>query len=596
MGDATTSVAARTLACIAFAIAAADAIAGEGEPLDPEIAFRYSARALDGRTLEARWVIAPGHYLYRDKFRFRAEPGTVVLANPALPPGRVKDDPHFGRVETYEGEVSIRVPVAVTPGSPREFVLEAISQGCAAEGICYPPMPQRASLSLPAGGDGAGAAAIASAETTDDSSRIAGILAGAGWWGVLFFFFGSGVMLALTPCVLPMVPILSGIIVGHGHAISRSRAFVLSLAYVVGMAVAYAALGVAAGLSGSMLSGALQNAWVLGGFAALFVFLALSMFGLYDLQLPASLQERLGGQANRRAGGSVKGVMAMGALSAAIVGPCVAAPLAGALLYIAKTGDAALGGLALFVMALGMGVPLLVVATSARHLLPRSGAWMETVRHVFGVMLLGLAIWIASPVLPAVAQMLAWAALLIFSAIYLRAIDPLPASARGWHRFGKGVGVVALLLGCALLLGALAGHRDALQPLGFLRGASAAAAAGPRFERVASVADLERRLEAADRPILLDFYADWCVSCKEMDRFTFSDPEVARRMGELTLLKADVTANSEDDKALLRRHGLFGPPGVLFFDRAGAERRELRVVGYMPAGEFATRLERLRGG
>jgi thiol:disulfide interchange protein DsbD len=591
-----TAVVARTLACVALALAAATstAAAGEGEPLDPAVAFRFSARALDGGTLEARWVIAPGHYLYRDKFRFRAEPGTVALGSPALPAGRVKEDPYFGRVETYEGEVSVRVPVAVPPGSPREFVLEAISQGCAAEGVCYPPTPQRASLSLPAGG--AGAISVPPAEAVDDSSRIAGILAGAGWWAVLLFFFGSGVMLALTPCVLPMVPILSGIIVGHGHGITRARAFVLSLAYVIGMAVAYAAFGVAAGLSGSMLSSALQNAWVLGGFAALFVILALSMFGLYELQLPASLQERLGGQANRRAGGSVKGVMAMGALSAAIVGPCVAAPLAGALLYIAKTGDAVLGGFALFVMALGMGVPLLVVATSARHLLPRSGAWMETVRHVFGVMLLGLAIWIASPVLPAVAQMLAWAALLIFSAIYLRAIDPLPESARGWHRFGKGVGVVALLLGCALLLGALAGHRDALQPLGFLRSAAAAPAAAPRFERVASVAELERRLVAADRPILLDFYADWCVSCKEMERFTFADPEVARRMGELILLKADVTANSDDDKALLKRHGLFGPPGVLFFDPAGAERRELRVVGYMPAGDFAARLERLRGG
>lgn len=587
---------ARALACLALVLSAATATAGEGEPLDPEVAFRFSAQALDSGTVEARWIIAPGHYLYRDKFRFKVEPAAVALGKPALPPGRVKDDPFFGRVETYEGEVSIRMPVAGGPGAPREFVLEAVSQGCAAEGICYPPTPQRASLSLPAADDGAAPAAMPPAEAADDSSRIASLLAGTGWWAVLLFFFGSGVLLALTPCVLPMVPILSGIIVGHGHGISKARAFVLSLSYVFGMAVAYAAFGVAAGLSGAMLSSALQNAWVLGGFAALFVVLALSMFGLYDLQLPAALQARLGGEANRRAGGSVKGVMAMGALSAAIVGPCVAAPLAGALLYIAKTGDAVLGGIALFVMALGMGAPLLVVAVSARHLLPRSGAWMETVRHVFGVMLLGLAIWIASPVLPPVAQMLAWAALLIFSAIYLRAIDPLPESARGWHRFGKGVGVVALLLGGALLLGALAGHRDALQPLGFLRGASAAPVAAPRFERVASVADLERRLVAADRPVLLDFYADWCVSCKEMERFTFADPEVARRMGELILLKADVTANSADDKALLRKHGLFGPPGVLFFDPAGTERRELRVVGYMPASDFAARLARLRGG
>jgi thiol:disulfide interchange protein DsbD len=580
----------RVLACLVLALGAGAAVAGEEEPLDPEVAFRFSARVLDSRNLEARWTIAPGHYLYRDKFRFSAEPGTVALGRPQLPAGRVKDDPYFGRVETYEGEIAIRVPVSAPAGTPPEVVLRALSQGCAAEGICYPPTPQQASLVLVAASGPGETPAAMHPEPGDDSSRIAGLLADSGWWAILPFFFGSGIMLALTPCVLPMVPILSGIIVGHGHDISRKRAFVLSLAYVLGMAIAYAAFGVLAGMSGSMLSSALQNAWVLGGFAALFAALALSMFGLYELQLPASLQGRLSERANRREGGSVKGVMAMGALSAVIVGPCVAAPLAGALLYIAKTGDAVLGGVALFVMAIGMGVPLLVVATSARHLLPKSGPWMTAVRHVFGVVLLGLAIWIVSPVVPAVAQMVAWAALLIFSAVYLRAIDPLPDGARGLHRLGKGVGVVALLLGSSLLLGALAGHRDALQPLGFLKGAVATERPAPRFERVASVDELESRLKAASLPVMLDVYADWCVSCKEMERFTFADPGVASRLAGMTLLKVDVTANSAEDKRLLRKLGLFGPPGIVFFDARGAEIPGARVVGFMPAAPFAERL------
>jgi thiol:disulfide interchange protein DsbD len=576
---------------LALALAVGAASAGTEDPLDPEEAFRFSARALDARTMEARWVVAPGHYLYRDKFRFAVAPGEVVLGAAIVPAGRVKDDPYFGRVETHEGEVAIRVPLTVSQGSAREVILSATSQGCAAGGVCYPPLVQQATLVLPAGtGPGTAAPDPAPAASGDESSQAATLLADAGIWTVLLFFFVSGITLSLTPCVLPMVPILSGIIVGHGHDIGRGRAFVLSAAYVAGMAIAYAAFGVAAGLSGSMLSSALQNAWVLGGFAALFVVLSLSMFGLYELQLPASLQGRLSDHSNRRKGGSFKGVMAMGAISAVIVGPCVAAPLAGALLYIAKTGDAVLGGLALFVMALGMGVPLLAVATSARHLLPKSGPWMTTVRHIFGVVLLGLAIWIVSPVLPAVMQMVAWAALLIFSAVYLRAIDPLPDAARGWSRFGKGVGVVALLLGSSLLLGALAGHRDALQPLAFLKGAAAAERPAVTFERVASVEDLEARLKAATTPVMLDVYADWCVSCKEMERFTFSDPDVARRLAGLTLLKADVTANSEEDKRLLKRLGLFGPPGIVFFDAKGVEVPGSRVIGFVPAGPFGQRL------
>ncbi|HMZ76706.1 MAG TPA: protein-disulfide reductase DsbD, partial [Rhodocyclaceae bacterium] len=389
----------------------------------------------------------------------------------------------------------------------------------------------------------------------------------------------------------PMIPILSGIIVGHGHAISRGRAFTLSLLYVLGMALTYTAAGVAAGLSGTLLSAALQNPWVLGGFALVFVALSLSMFGFYELQLPTALQSRLSDRANHQPGGSPAGVILMGALSALIVGPCVAAPLAGALLYIARSGDALLGGAALFTMALGMGAPLLLVGVAARSALPRPGPWMEGVKRAFGVMLLGVAVWLVSPVLPAVVPMLAWAGLLIMSAIYLHALDPLPPHAAGWQRFWKGIGVVALLTGAALFIGALAGSRDPLQPLAILRAQAAAPAEGPHFRRIASGAELDEILKTADRPVMLDFYADWCVSCKEMERFTFADPAVARRLAGVLLLQADVTANSEDDKALLKRFDLFGPPGILFFDAHGAERRAQRVIGFQAADAFLRTLD-----
>ncbi|PKO50615.1 MAG: thiol:disulfide interchange protein, partial [Betaproteobacteria bacterium HGW-Betaproteobacteria-21] len=334
------------------------------------------------------------------------------------------------------------------------------------------------------------------------------------------------------------------------------------------------------------------NVWVLSAFALVFVALSLSMFGFYELQLPSSMQSKLADTASHSKGGQLGGVAVMGVLSALIVGPCVAAPLAGALLYIAQTGDAVLGGFALFCMALGMGAPLLAVGLAARSVLPKVGPWMEGVKKAFGVMLLAVAIWLLMPVLPPLVSMLAWAALLLFSAIFLHAIDPLPAHAKGWQRFWKGVGVVLLIGGAAMLIGALAGSRDPLQPLAVLRTTAAAADRLPTFDKVSSVAELDARLAAADRPVMLDFYADWCVSCKEMERYTFSDPQVAERMGRMLLLKADVTANTEEHKALLKRFGLFGPPGIIFFDPQGKEREGLRVVGFMKAAPFGAILER----
>ena len=597
-----------TLVASLFALAPA----AQANPIAPEKAFVPRAQALDGQTVEVVFTIAKDYYLYGDKFRFEAEPEGISFGPVDKPAGKWKKDDFFGNVETHRGELRLLLPVQV-PEGVRRFELFATSQGCWDGGICYPPTTQQVSIDLDAppiqpsggfldklrsGGFGnqaapPGAEAAASgAVSSDETGDIARMLSGASVPLILLSFFGFGLLLAFTPCTFPMIPILSGIIVGQGHKVSHMRAFVLSLAYVLGMAVTYALAGVAAGLSGTMLSAALQNVWVLSVFALVFVLLSLSMFGFYELQLPSALQSKLADTASHNKGGSLGGVTVMGVLSALIVGPCVAAPLAGALLYIAQTGDAVLGGWALFVMALGMGAPLLAVGVASRSLLPKVGPWMEGVKKAFGVMLLAVALWMITPVIPALAMMLGWAALLLFSGIFLHAIDPLPHNAKGWQRFWKGVGVVLLLSGAAILVGALAGSRDPLQPLSVLRAQAAAPVNVPQFEKVASIAELDARLAAADRPVMLDFYADWCVSCKEMERFTFSDAGVAERMGRMLLLKADVTANTDEHKALLKRFGLFGPPGIIFFDAGGQEREGMRVVGFMKAEPFATVLDR----
>jgi len=565
------------------------------EFLDPAVAFKPSARALDGQTIEIVFDIAKGYYLYRDKFRFAVDGDSVTLGTPVFPKGKEKDDENFGKVEVFYKNVAIRLPVERNASGELPLKLNVTSQGCADAGVCYPPQMQTVAVTLP---DAASAPASAApvAVDADESGKIAGTLRHAGFWANLAFFFIAGLGLALTPCVLPMIPILSGIIAGQGHKASHARGFALSLAYVLGMAVTYAAAGVAAGMTGTLLSAALQNAWVLGGFALVFVVLSFSMFGFYELQLPTALQSKLSEESGHLRGGRGVGVFAMGALSALIVGPCVAAPLAGALLYIGQTGDAVLGGSALFVMALGMGVPLIAVGTAGGSLLPKTGPWMEAVKKGFGVLLLATAVWLVSPVIPPVVAMLAWAVLLIIPAIFLHALDPLPPHAKGWQRFWKGIGIIMLLTGAALLIGTLAGSRDPLQPLAGLRGTALAAEEKKLpFEPVRSLAELDARLAAVDRPVMLDFYADWCVSCKEMERYTFADPAVRAKMATFTLLKADVTANTPEDKALLARFGLYGPPGIIFFSPDGKEIPGQRVVGFQEAGLFLKQLARAAG-
>jgi len=587
----------RLLLLFAFLVSFAHA----DEFLDPAVAFKPSARALDAQTIEVTFAIAKGYYLYRDKFRFAVDGESVTLGTPVFPRGKEKDDENFGKVEVFYNSVAVRLPVERNASGELPLKLNVTSQGCADAGVCYPPQTQTVAVTLPDPATTPTAPSpVAAMEATagpgvnvDESGRIAGILRNAGFWANLAFFFIAGLGLALTPCVLPMIPILSGIIAGQGHRNSHARGFALSLAYVLGMAVTYAAAGIAAGLTGTLLSAALQNAWVLGAFALVFVVLSFSMFGFYELQLPTALQSKLSEESGHLRGGRGIGVFAMGALSALIVGPCVAAPLAGALLYIGQTGDAVLGGTALFVMALGMGAPLIAVGTAGGSLLPKTGPWMEGVKKGFGVLLLATAVWLLTPVVPPVVPMLAWAALLIVPAIYLHALDPLPQHAKGWQRFWKGIGIVMLLTGAALLIGALAGSRDPLQPLAGLRTQAVAGEIRKlSFEPVRSVAELEARLAAVDRPVMLDFYADWCVSCKEMERYTFADPVVREKLAGFTLLKADVTANSPDDKALLARFGLFGPPGIVFFTPGGKEVQGLRVVGFQEATTFLLTLDK----
>ena len=605
------------LACLSlFSIlmAGAGSARAADDFLDPAIAFRFEARMADPQTLEVRYQIAEGYYMYRERFAFRAT--GAKLGTPEIPPGKVKYDETFQKdVETYKGDLVIRIPVE---GSG-PFTLTAASQGCADAGLCYPPQEHSARLSAGAGGGGAApalpigvnapqmtAAPLSSAPAMDaapataaqapmaeaapaaaaqpsDMAGIAGILEGGRLLAIVPAFVLLGLGLAFTPCVLPMVPILSSIIVGEGRQAGRSRGFILSATYSLGMAIVYTALGVAAGLAGEGLAAALQNPWVLGAFALLIVAMAMSMFGFYELQMPAALQTRLANTAGRQSGGKLAGVFAMGAISALIVGPCVAAPLAGALVYISQTRDVVIGGAALFAMAVGMSIPLLLVGVSAGSLLPRAGAWMESVKRLFGVLMLAMALWLVSPVLPPIVQMLGWAALLLGYGCYLLS--------RQRHWVSVAAGVALSLQGGMQLVGAATGGRDALAPLAHLTGG---AHQGLVFKRIKTVGDLDRELlNAGGKTVMLDFYADWCVSCKEMEKLTFVDPAVQAKLANTILLQVDVTANDAEDKAMLKRFKLFGPPGIILFGPDGQEIEDSRVIGYQNPAKFLASLAKL---
>ena len=570
--------------------------------LPPDKAFGLEVSVRDESTLLANFRITPDYYLYRDKVKFTisgdsAKAAGVKITNVSMPKGEMKSDPNFGDMAVFHQSFQAVITLQRNNNTAQDITLAASYQGCKENDLCYAPIDKQFSIVLPKASLAATIAPQMQASpqsaqgvampADSESTQLAKLFKQGSFWLIVTFFFGAGLLLAFTPCVLPMIPILSGIIVGHSSHPTKMHSFLLSLAYVLGMALTYAAIGVAAGLSGTLLSSALQTPWVLGSFAALFVLLSLSMFGFYELQLPAALQSKLTNTSNRLHGGHLSGVFMMGALSAVIVSPCVAAPMAAALLYIGQTHDALLGGTALFALAMGMGLPLLLIGASAGALLPKAGAWMEVVKHFFGVLMLALAIWLISTLIPLSIQMLLWATLLVLSAIYMHALDALPNHASGWQKLWKGIGILALLLGSAYLIGALSGARDILRPLAALGNSQAEAASTLKFVRIKNVAELDTRIAQANgKTVMLDFYADWCISCKEMERYTFTDAKVQAKLKNAVLLQIDVTANNDEDKALLKRFELFGPPAILFFDAQGREQDGRRVIGYQGAAQF----------
>jgi len=605
-------------AALLLILGAAPPAWAEDDFLDPEVAFKLAARAADERTVEVIVTAVPGYYLYREQFKFTAVGATIGAA--VMPQGKVKFDETFQKnVETYRDVVRIAIPVVQAPA---RFRLLVTSQGCADKGLCYPPLERgvdvgltgfggdgstrvlnaadtaatgRPSRALPRGSAADAVAPVAAAVVPSAAGNdiLDSALHDGKFWPVVGVFLIAGVLLSLTPCVLPMLPILSSIIVGEGSRVSRWRGFSLAASYSLGMALVYTALGVAAGLAGAGLAAALQKPWVLVAFGLGLVALAMSMFGVYELQLPAAFHGRMTHASQRLPAGRYVPVFAMGGISALIVSPCVAAPLAGALVYLSQTRDVVLGGSALFSLAAGMSVPLLLVGASAGALLPRAGAWMTEVKRFFGLLLLGVALYTVQSILPAPLTLALWGALLV-SAGVLVISQTHGHQHGGWSRslWRRCAAAVLAVLGILQLAGALSGGNDPLQPLGHLaRRGDGAVTGAPQFVSLRTVGDLDNALRTAGRPVMLDFYADWCVSCKEMERFTFSDPAVQRKLQGALLLKADVTANNADDQALLKRFNLFGPPGTIFFDATGREAPNARIVGFQNATQFMRTLQ-----
>ena len=587
-----------------------DQLFARDEPaaLQPEEAFIYESIGYSADTALVRFTAQPGYYLYTDKFEFRlAGDDGFVIRDVELPDGVVKDDPEFGPVAVYYGQVEVPVRFNRPAGGVTDIKLVADFQGCRDGDICYPPMSRTVTFQMPAAEAVIGQAVLQKTPTTSpgpakaipvtEQDKLAGLLTSHPVRAIAAFFV-AGLLLAFTPCVFPMVPILSGIIVGQGDRLTTMRAFWLSLIYVLAMAVTYTVAGVMAGLFGQNLQAVFQNPWILSSFVMIFILLALSMFGFYELQLPGRLQTKLAQASNQQRGGQLWGVAVMGFLSALIVGPCVAPPLMAALIVIGSTGDAVLGGAALFSLAMGMGLPLIVFGVSAGKLVPRAGAWMDTIKAVFGVGLLALAIWMLERILPGAIIMLLWGALAITCGIYLGALERIESGSSGWKSLWKSLGIVLLVFGILEMVGAAAGGDYWLRPLAGIRSTAddTAVEKHATFHRIKSVEDLEHALAeagAGGSAAMLDFYADWCVECKRMERNTFPEETVAALLDQFQLLQTDVTANDDVDQELMRSFGIIGPPAILFFDRNGAEMTAYRLVGYFDAEEFTAHLQQV---
>jgi thiol:disulfide interchange protein DsbD len=574
------------------------AATGTDELLPIDAAFVMNARFDRPNELTVGWQIAPNYYLYRDKFDFRVS-GGVELGRASLPAGVAHTDGNFGDVEVFYDYVEAVVPFSRASPDAIELDLTAGFQGCKDNSICYPPSEQTMTLLLPATSEFA--PATTAQLPLSEQDRLAALVLGDSWWLVLGTFYGLGLLLAFTPCVLPMVPILSGIIAGQGN-VSAGRGFALSLSYVMGMAVTYTVAGGLAALAGEQIQAIFQKPWIITLFAALFVVLALGMFGLFELQMPAAIQTRMANMANRQKAGTFVGTAVIGALSALIVTTCVAPPLVATLAVIGQSGDVTRGAGALFALSMGMGSPLLLVGASAGKLLPKVGPWMNSVKGAFGVMMLGMAIWMMERVLPGSVTLVLWALLVFLTGVFLGALEPLPANPSAIRRLSKGVGVLACLYGALMLIGATLGGQDPLRPIpqgarvGAGGGVMSAPEQGLEFRSIETVAALEAALSqarAAGQPVMLDFTADWCVSCKEMEEYTFPNQGVVAALNPFMLLRADVTENNDDDKALLKYFRSFGPPTIAFFDATGREQESFKLVGFVPAEEFQAHVERL---
>ena len=578
--------------------------------LHPDEAFVLSATLVNPELLRMNVSIVGGYYLYHDKFNFEIIEGDASINNDAVmvPPGKIKEDPSFGQVEVNIGTFDIDVPLIrnITDTVPVTF--QYGYQGCKDNSLCYPPIKKTMPLILsalastpnintgnPVANPNTGIAAQFTVPRVSEQDRITARLMGEGVMLNVLLFFVAGLLLSLTPCVFPMIPILSGIIVGQEKTITPAKGLTLSMVYVLAMALTYAVIGVLAVLAGVNVQAAAQNVWIITIFCLVFIALAMSMFGFYEIQLPAGIQSRLTRICNSKEGGTLSGVAIMGAVSAIIVGPCVAPPLVGALAYISQSGDEVLGGLALFAMGMGMGVPLLIIGSSAGTLLPRAGAWMETIKKVFGVGLLALAIWFLARVVSPAVELYLWGALLIISAIYIGALDELEKTS-SWPRLWKGLGLIMLIYGTLLVIGASSGSTSVFKPL---TGVMVSSTQGPgkehalSFKRIKSVTDLENELQQASvtgKTVMLDFYADWCIECIRMESNTFPDPKVQAALENVLLLQADVTKNDEQDKALLKNFGIYGPPATLFFGQDKQERTNYRFYGYAGPEEFTAHI------
>ncbi len=541
-------------------------------------------------SLVLHWTIAPGYYLYRDRMEFElVDAGGARLGEPRFAPAEIKQDPFFGETAVYYDEASVRLPLA---GEPEPgAVLRLTWQGCnEPRGVCYPPVEENLDI---------GGFTLAGSPPPDvsEQGRIAAALADSGLAWTVLAFIGFGLLLTFTPCVFPMVPILVGVISGGRDNVSVGRATGLSAVFVLSMALVYALVGVAVGLTGASLQAWFQQPWVIALFAGVFVLLALATFGLFRLQTPSGLRHLLE-RHTRRFGGSVSGAATLGMTSAVIVSPCVTPPLIGALIYIARTGDPVIGGAALFALGIGMGIPLLLVGACAGHLLPRAGAWMQPIRIALGIGLLAVAIWLLDRILPTAVIMVLWGVLLIGTGVQLGALTG--AAVQPLHRAWKALGLVLLLYGALLLVGAAGGGTSVLQPLrGVFSAGTPAASVAADFRPVDGLAGLRRALsEARERgqPVMLDVYADWCVACKELEAFTFPDERVRRALNGVELLRADVTANNAGDRALLQQFDLYGPPAVMFFGPDGIERRGGRLVGFIGPEAFARHVRNVLPG